>query len=130
MPLKDKLKELRTGKKKTQSEVASFLGIDRSTYGKYETGDSFPDLEKLLQISAYFNVSTDYLLGKTNVKIPDRIANALQDDPELSEFWNTLQEREDLQLLFKQTRNLSPKDIRQIIRVIKAIEEEEDKENS
>ncbi|MBE3593404.1 MAG: XRE family transcriptional regulator, partial [Thermoanaerobacter sp.] len=52
----------------------------------------------------------------------------VSDDPELFEFWNTLKKREDLKLLFKQTKKLSPKDIKQIIRIIKAIEDEEDRE--
>jgi hypothetical protein len=38
-----------------------------------------------------------------------------------------LKEREDLKLLFKQTKDLSPNDIKKIIRIIKAIEDEEDR---
>ena len=130
MQLNNKLRELRSLKGATQSELAKLLDIDRSTYGKYETGDSSPDFGKLLKLSYYFNVSTDYLLGKSSVKTPsNEIASILKDDPELSDFWNILKERDDLQLLFKQTRNMSPKGIKQVIRVIKAIEEEEDREN-
>jgi transcriptional regulator with XRE-family HTH domain len=132
-----RLKELRKEKGLTQSEVAEAMGLDRSTYGKYETGDSIPDLDKLSWLAAYFDVSTDYLLGRSNIKKPASeilslnkvIADALTENPELLVFWNTLKEREDLQLLFKQTRKMSPKGIRQVIRMIKAIEEEEDREN-
>jgi transcriptional regulator with XRE-family HTH domain len=132
-----RLKELRKEKGLTQSEVAGAMGLDRSTYGKYETGDSIPDLDKLSWLAAYFDVSTDYLLGRSNIKKPASeilslnkvIADALTENPELLVFWNTLKEREDLQLLFKQTRKMSPKGIRQVIRMIKAIEEEEDREN-
>ncbi|NLI59583.1 MAG: helix-turn-helix transcriptional regulator [Clostridium sp.] len=153
--LSEKLKELRKEKGVTQNEVAKLLGVDRSTYGKYETGDSTPDADKLMWLAEYFNVSVDYLLGRSNFRLPSdappyvtsasetspgkisspgtssasNVANVLEGDPELLEFWNTLREREDLQLLFKQTRNMSPKDIKQIIRVIKAIEDEEDKED-
>jgi len=41
------------------------------------------------------------------------------------EFWEELKERDNLQLLFKQARNLSDKDIKQVIKIIKAIEDEE-----
>ena len=130
MQLNDKLRELRALMGATQSELAKLLSIDRSTYGKYETGDSSPDFEKLLKLSFYFNVSTDYLLGKSNVKTPsNEISTILRDDKDLSDFWNSLKEREDLQLLFKQTKNMSPKGIKQVIRVIKAIEDEEDKKD-
>lgn len=73
-------------------------------------------------------VSIDYLLGNTESRNEKEvISRALVDDPELYNFWAELREREDLQLLFKQTRNMAPKDIRTIIRIIKAIEDEEDK---
>ncbi len=134
--LKDRLKELRMEKDKKQSEVAAVISVDRSTYGKYETGDSIPDINKLISLASYFGVTVDYLLGisdsreasTTNSSTATRIAEVLEDNSELLGFWNTLQQREDLQLLFKQTRNMSPRTIRQVIRVIKAIEDEEDKE--
>lgn len=130
MQFNEILRELRLAKGKTQNHVAEYLGVDRTTYGKYESGSSLPDLEKLLKLSSYFDVSTDYLLGKSKLKTSsNRIAEVLEDDPELSLFWNTLKEREDLQLLFKQTRNMSPKSIKQVIRIIKAIEDEEDRED-
>lgn len=44
------------------------------------------------------------------------------------EFWEETKGRENVQLLFKQIRDLSDKDINQVIRIIKAIEDEEDKE--
>ncbi len=70
MELGKRLKELRTIKKLTQSDLANLLGIERSTYGKYETGDSSPDYEKLIQLADFFQVSVDYLLCKTNVRTP------------------------------------------------------------
>ena len=40
-----------------------------------------------------------------------------------------MKERPELKLMFKQTKDLSPKAIQQVIRIIKAIEDEEDREN-
>ncbi len=40
-------------------------------------------------------------------------------------FWDEISRREDLQLLFKQTRDLSPESIYRVIEIIKTIEEEE-----
>jgi transcriptional regulator with XRE-family HTH domain len=95
----------------------------------YEIGQRDPDTETLQKLSDIFGVSVDYLLGKTDIRNPsDEITEAVEDDPELLEFWNELKQREDLKLLFKQTRKLSPKDIKQVIRIIKAIEEEESNE--
>lgn len=125
--LKDKIRELRKERGMTQKEVAERLGIGGSTMTMYETGRREPNMETLIKIADFFDVSTDYLLGKTNARNEKEvISRALVDDPELYNFWKKLSEREDLQLLFKQTRNMDPKDIRTIIRIIKAIEDEED----
>lgn len=60
------LKELRSSKGLTQSELAQQLRISRSTIGMYESGSREPDFETLELIADYFNVDTDYLLGRTN----------------------------------------------------------------
>ncbi|HEY9059303.1 MULTISPECIES: helix-turn-helix transcriptional regulator [Oscillospiraceae] len=54
-----------------------------------------------------------------------KIMDALQTDPELIGFWESMVGREDLKLMFKQVKDLSPESIRRLIRVIKAIEDEE-----
>lgn len=110
----------------TKKEVAELLKIDQSTYGKYELGKRQPDSEMLKKLADIFNTSVDYILGRTEKYNPaDEIANAVKDDPELADFWNLLRQREDLKLLFKQTKKLEPREIQQIIRIIKAIEDEE-----
>lgn len=63
----DILRGLRESKKVTQAGMAEFLGIDRSTYTKYESGKSKPDSDMLIKIADYFGVSIDYLLGRTDV---------------------------------------------------------------
>ena len=57
------LKELRHKKSLLQKDVAEALKIDRTTYAKYETGDSEPSFEILKRIARFYDVSTDYLLG-------------------------------------------------------------------
>lgn len=124
-----RIKELRLEKGLTLKQLGKMLNLGESTMSMYESGKRSPDYNTLLKLSEIFNVSTDYLLGKTEIKNPsDKISNAVEDDPQLLDFWNELKKREELQLLFKQTKNLSPKDIKQIIRIIKAIEDEEERE--
>lgn len=74
-------------------------------------------------------MSAGYLLGRTDGKNKsEKISEAISDDPELQEFWDMLKDREDLQILFKQTKKLDGKGIQQIVRIIKAIEDDEDNE--
>ncbi len=55
-------------RKLTQKDVADFLGADRSTYAKYETGDSEPNFDTLSRLSDFFGVSIEYLMGRSNTK--------------------------------------------------------------
>ena len=65
------LKDLRKKKGLTQEALASILGLERSTIGKYEgTKQVKPSPDVLIQIGKYFNVSTDYLLGLTDDPSP------------------------------------------------------------
>jgi transcriptional regulator with XRE-family HTH domain len=126
----DRLKQLRREFNMTQDELAKKINKNRSTVAGYETEGKEPDYDTLLKLSQIFNVSTDYLLGQTDIRNQaDEITDAVSDDPELAEFWEQMKNRETLKILFKQTKNLDDKDIKQIIRIIKAIEDEEDREN-
>ncbi len=59
------LKEYRTHMGKTQKNVADFLGIERSTYAKYENGSSEPTFDTLKRLSEYFGASVDELMGSS-----------------------------------------------------------------
>ena len=63
-----RLKTLRKSQGITQKELAKNLSLDRSTISKYEKGLILPDIKILISIATYFNVSTDYLLGITDIK--------------------------------------------------------------
>lgn len=60
----ERLKELRNAAGLTQKQMAAVLNIDRTTYVKYESGASEPTFATLTTLAEYFNVSTDYLLGR------------------------------------------------------------------
>lgn len=59
-----RLRELRTEKNLLQKDLAEKLGVDRTTYSKYESGASEPNYETLLKLADIFDVSIDYLLGR------------------------------------------------------------------
>ncbi|WP_142413098.1 helix-turn-helix domain-containing protein [Hathewaya massiliensis] len=80
MTFGDKLKQLRDEKNITQQELADILKVGRPTIAGYETKGKQPDYDKLIILSNYFNVSIDYLLGKTDIKEPaDKILEKSQD---------------------------------------------------
>ena len=64
----ERLRELRREKKVTQSKMADFLGIKLRSYQNYEGGSRPPDYEGLVALADYFDVTTDYLLGRSDVR--------------------------------------------------------------
>lgn len=74
----ERLKQLRKDKKLTQDKVASILGISRAAYNAYELGTRQPDPNMLKALGDLYEVSVDYLLGRTDelslTKKPDKQA--------------------------------------------------------
>ena len=70
------LKKLRTSKNLSQSKLSKILGISSSTIGMYEQGRRFPDQTILTKIADFFDVSTDYLLGRNPQNLPTEFNNA------------------------------------------------------
>lgn len=66
-----RLKQLRSEHNLTQSDLANILGIAKTTLAAYEQGKSEPSIDTLIKISDYFNVTTDYLIGRANGKSPE-----------------------------------------------------------
>ena len=65
-----RLKELRKKKGMSQLRLATDLNTTQNTISRYETGEREPGIDELIKIADYFNVSVDYLIGRTeNPKI-------------------------------------------------------------
>ena len=64
--LNERLKLLRLQKGVTQRAIANGVGIGEGTVQKFEYGKAKPKLDTLLRLADFFNVSTDYLLGRSN----------------------------------------------------------------
>jgi transcriptional regulator with XRE-family HTH domain len=77
-----RLKELRKEKKKTQAEVAALFGMTEGAYRYYESGAGSLDAEKIAKLADFFDVSVDYLLGRSNLREPLTTIAAHTDDPE------------------------------------------------
>ena len=63
-----KLKDLREDSDLTQAQIAKVLMCDQSLYSKYERGEREIPLRLLIILSDYYNVSLDYLVGRTKKK--------------------------------------------------------------
>ncbi len=64
--LVSRLSELKNSRKLMQKQVAEGAGIPLRTYRRYENGEREPSASIIVALADFFNVSTDYLLGRTD----------------------------------------------------------------
>ncbi|KMY62993.1 transcriptional repressor of PBSX s [Geobacillus stearothermophilus] len=92
--LGDRLRKLRQEKKLTQEELGKKINVTKVSISGYENGNRTPDTETLQKLADFFNVTTDYLLGRTDDPTPpeqDDIPEELK-DPKLGLFFKELAE--------------------------------------
>lgn len=65
--MKEQLQKLRRIKNLTQEEIANIIGVKLTTYQKYERDVISPPHDKLIKLADFYEVSVDYLLGRTEV---------------------------------------------------------------
>jgi len=58
----------------TQSQIAEYLGIAQTVYSRYERGFQTIPLEHLIRLADYYQVSLDYLVGRTHCKHCSKIS--------------------------------------------------------
>lgn len=80
-----RLRKIMDEEDKTQQDVATAIGKTRQAVGYYADGSSSPDWKTLVELSTYFNVSVDWLLGRTNARISDEAVKIVCNYTGLSE---------------------------------------------
>lgn len=69
MLMSEKIIELRKRNGLSQEALAEKLNVSRQSVSKWETGESFPDIDRIVKLSEIFGVSTDYLLKNDSAEI-------------------------------------------------------------
>lgn len=62
MNIADRIQHLRKARGISQEELADQAGVSRQAVSKWESGQSIPDIDKIILLSDYFGTTTDYLL--------------------------------------------------------------------
>ncbi|WP_097025436.1 helix-turn-helix domain-containing protein [Clostridium peptidivorans] len=76
----DRLRELREEKQLTQEELGKLLNISRQAVSGYEAEGNEPNLQNLVKLADIFNVSLDYLLGRTKERFNLNLKNKKDKD--------------------------------------------------
>ena len=88
MNVNETLRKLRESRHLQSADVANAIGMSRQGYNNYETGSRNPSLDTIVKLAKFYNVSTDYILGvsdlnddslitKNNIKMTDEKAEKL-----------------------------------------------------
>ncbi|MEH7223899.1 helix-turn-helix transcriptional regulator [Bacillus sp. JJ1566] len=131
MSFQSRLKKLRTDRKLTQQQIANKLGITRQAYGYYESEKEKrePDHATTQKIAEIFDVSVDYLLGITDLKVNVAGKQIHLSPNELK----VLEEIKKYPSLFHDLANAPDKKIRQLIKMWEVIkmdlEEDDDRDD-
>ena len=64
----ENIRNLREDNDKLQVELATYLDVKQTTYSKYELGKINIPVEVLIKLADYYDVSIDYLVGRTKIK--------------------------------------------------------------
>ena len=123
----DRLRSLREGYGLSQKELADRMKINRSTYARYETSSTQPDYDILNALADFYNVSVDYILGRTNnnqlqskderdiAKRLEQVRKDLENSDGLAFDGEPMSEEakesllESMELLFRQTQRINKK---------------------
>ena len=70
MSVYPRLRDLREDSDRNQTELAALLGMSQTGYYKYETGENEVPVSILVKLADIYQTSTDYLLGRTDIKTP------------------------------------------------------------
>ena len=109
MEFKDRLIKLRKELNLTQEELAQKIGYTRTAISAWEIGRNEPSNADTIKLAEYFGVSTDYLLGKSDIR--NLKSNKESEIPEI-------------RVIERGAKNMSQKDREKMVNMVKAAFEE------
>ena len=122
MYIGDRLKQLRVEYGILQKKLAEQLNLSQQTISLYESNKRQPDYDTLKQIAEFFNVSTDYILGITDIKETVNAVVEKADEYTLGESfssYSTSEERIKALEILDELYELSPESREDVLKYIK-----------
>lgn len=119
MSLGKKIKKLREEKGIRQEDIGKLFNVSKSAVSQWENDIRTPDMGIIIKLADFFDVSTDYLLGRTND--PSLSDTQHVNDDEALEYLDELHKRPEMKTLFEVGRKATKEDIETAITVIEAL---------
>ena len=112
----DRFEQLRRSRGITKKFIAQSLGRSATLCQDWKQKKSVPSAEQLSLVSDILGTTPAYLSGITDDPAPAR-----NESDELEQMLTMLRDREDMRLLFRTSRDATPEDIRQAVKIIEAL---------
>lgn len=113
----DRFKQLCEKKGVSCNKAAIEIGLSNATPTKWKKTGATPVGETLDRIAAYFDVSTDFLLGIE----PKKEKLLVNGDEELTEYLEILKNRPEMRMLFQLSKDATKEDVEAAVRIIEAL---------
>lgn len=103
--------------------------ISTGNISDWKSGRCLPTVEKLNILADYFDVSTDYLLGKSNIRKPNVVVrdednNLIMLDDDALQLIDSLRSRPEMKMLFSVSQKATTEDIIQAVKIIEALKKD------
>ena len=132
----ERLKQLRLQSGMSQSDLADKISVNKQTISQYERGVRRPDFETLSSLCDAFNVSSDYMLGKSEVTLRYVDSNGLSlldgkenktyyTNPETAEIAQKIFENKEMRALFDAVDDITPDDLEAVYNIALALKRKE-----
>ena len=110
----DRFEQLRRSKGITKKFIAQSLGRSATLCQDWKQRKSQPSQAQLQRLAEILDTTPAYLTGETEEPSPSS-------DEQLDQLLTALREREDMRMLFSLAKDASPEDVRQAVKIIKAL---------
>lgn len=127
----ERLRSLRIEKGITQKQFAILFKVAESTVSMYERSEREPAFEQLERIADYFDVSVDYLMGRTGDRSPSGIRKSEAKDPELADLMAKLEEKGaalQAKTMLRTASKMSKRQLEDVLKVFEMIETDDSDE--
>lgn len=79
-----RIRDIREDNDKTQQDIANIINVGLTTYRRWETGERTIPTNYLVILALYYKVSTDYLLGLTDIQEPRTPSKQIRNNIEIN----------------------------------------------
>lgn len=130
-----RLKDLRKKKGLTLKEASKYFYISDATLSRIENELIEPSKTHLEAFSKFYGVSVDYILGldKEDRDTPfglkeSEVNEMIKDNPEMLDVFQKIMQNDNLSILFDKVSKLDKKSIEKVLKIVKVLDDEENKE--